>query len=117
MKSFGEDPFLLTSTIEIINFFETYGNEIGRLLDLGHFNVSTKTLNEPRNDSLEKISEFVVGYHLHDNSRLSDEHLQINTDSWFLNLLNPNAKFGTLEIHSQDILEIQSSIRVLESVL
>ena len=116
MKSFGEDPFLLSSTTEIFNFFQNNGGEIGFLLDLGHFNVSTNTLNEPREYSLEKINEYVVGYHLHDNTRLSDQHLSLSDDSWFLSSLNPKAKFGTLEIHSQNIDEIQSSIRILEGV-
>lgn len=116
-KSFGEDPFLLSSATEIYEFFENNGNDIGFLLDLGHFNVSTHTLNEPREYSLSKINDYIVGYHLHDNSRLSDQHLGLNNDSWFLPFLNPNAKFGTLEIHSQEIAEIQSSIRVLEGVL
>jgi hypothetical protein len=117
MKSFGENPFLLASTKEIGDFFENNGDEIGFLLDLGHFNVSTHTLDESREYSLEKINQYVVGYHLHDNSRLLDEHLSLTNDSWFLNHLNPKAKFGTLEIHSQSILEIQRSVRILEGVL
>lgn len=117
MRSFGENPFLLSSTEEISNFFENNGDEIGFLLDLGHFNVSTNTLDEPREHSLERINQYVVGYHLHDNSRLTDQHLSLTNNSWFLNYLNPKAIFGTLEIHSQDIREIQNSIRILEGVL
>jgi sugar phosphate isomerase/epimerase len=117
MKSFGEDPFLLSSTAEIHDFFTNNGNEIGFLLDLGHFNVSTHTLGEPRDYSLMKISDFAIGYHLHDNSRLSDQHLALSRNSWFLSFLNPKAKFGTLEIHSQDIAEIQKSVRILEGAL
>ena len=117
MKSFGEDPFLLSSTEEISIFFETHGDKVGFLLDLGHFNVSTNTLDEPREYSLERINQYVVGYHLHDNSRMSDQHLSLTDDSWFLNYLNTDAKFGTLEIHSQNILDIQTSVRILEGVL
>lgn len=117
MKSFGEDPFLLSSTAEIYEFFTNYGNEIGFLLDLGHFNVSTYTLGEPRDYSMLKINDFAIGYHLHDNFRIYDQHLALNSDSWFLSYLNPKAKFGTLEIHSQNIAEIQNSIRILEGVL
>lgn len=117
MKSFGEDPFLLSSTEEISIFFENHGDKVGLLLDLGHFNVSTNTLDEPREYSLERINQYVVGYHLHDNSRLSDQHSSLTDDSWFLNYLNTNAKFGTLEIHSQNILDIQTSVRILEGVL
>jgi len=117
MKSFGEDPFLLSSTDEISEFFKNNGNEIGLLLDLGHFNVSTHTLNEPREHSLARVDDYVVGYHLHDNSRLADQHLPLDQNSWFLTLLNPKAKFGTLEIHSQDISQIRNSIRILEGVL
>ena len=117
MKSFGEDPFLLSSTEEISIFFENHGDKVGFLLDLGHFNVSTNTLDEPREYSLERINQYVVGYHLHDNSRMSDQHLSLTDESWFLKYLNTDAKFGTLEIHSQNIVDIQTSVRILEGVL
>lgn len=114
MKSFGENPLLLVDEKEIISFFESIGSDVGLLLDVGHLSVSSKTLGQSREDSMKNLAHLVSGYHLHDNNRLSDEHKEIAPNSWFLGLLSSKARFATLEIHSQNIDEIRTSVSNVE---
>jgi sugar phosphate isomerase/epimerase len=111
--SFGCNPFLLASGQEIVDFFTNIESEVGFLLDVGHLSVSSNVLSEPREYFLEEFSDFISGYHLHENGRESDQHLEIDKNSWFLPLLNKDAPFATLEIHSQNFTEIKQSLEIL----
>lgn len=111
--SFGCNPFLLVSGQEILEFFTNIESEVGFLLDVGHLSVSSNTLSESRELLLEELSGLITGYHLHENGRDSDQHLELKEDSWFIPLLNKEAYFATLEIHSQKFAEIKHSLEIL----
>ena len=114
--SFGCNPFLLASGQEIVDFFTNIGSEVGFLLDVGHLSVSSNVLSEPREYFLKGFSDFINGYHLHENGRDSDQHLKIGENSWFMPLLNKEVDFATLEIHSQNFTEIKNSLEILRNV-
>ena len=117
LESFGVNPFLLVEPDEILRFFESVGNNVGLLLDLGHLNVSAQSLNLQNTECLAKLSKFVSGYHFSDNDGTQDQHLELSASTWFLPYIDSKAMFGTLEIHSQDATQIANSLAILEGII
>ena len=99
---------------EIFQMMDLLNEDVGFLLDVGHLKVSGHSLDFDYMKALILLNERVIGYHLSDNEGIADDHLKFNKDSWFLGKLNKNAQFATLEIHSQILEEIQSSINLLK---
>jgi len=112
---FGTNPFLLVELEEILDF--TNKSDVGLLLDVGHLNVSCQTLKSDRVKAMELLSPIVDGYHLSDNDGSSDQHAKLTPNSWFVPFLDFNAKFMTLEIHSQMKDDVFESLRVIENVV
>ena len=115
-ETFGENPLLFVEPQEILNFIEEMGNKVGLLLDIGHLKVSTSTLRLSLREAFELLSPVVEGYHLSENDGIADDHRALVSDSWILSELGDNSSFVTLEIHSQDISEIQHSVKLLSGV-
>ena len=116
LESFEVNPFLLVDPDEILQFFENIDSNVGLLLDLGHLNVSARSLQIQNIECLEKVSKFVCGYHFSDNNGREDQHLELQPTTWFLPHIDKNAEFGTLEIHSQDFKQIENSLTILEEI-
>jgi len=88
--------------------------EIPILLDFAHLNVSAQTLNFSRADALKKISHNIVGYHFSDNNGLADTNKHVTENSWFLQYIDPNIKYLTLEVYTSDMKELHRDIEILE---
>ena len=106
---------MLVEVEEILNFLDGMDNEIGLLLDVGHLNVSSKSLGFERTRAILELREVAEGYHLSENNGLADDHLALEQDFWGLDYLGSEAEFVTLEIHSQDLTEMFNSINLLKS--
>jgi len=116
LESFEVNPFLLVDPEEILHFFENVDKNVGLLLDLGHLNVSARSLQLQNIECLEKVSKYVCGYHFSDNNGQEDQHLELQCTTWFLPHIDKNVEFGTLEIHSQDFNQIENSLSILEEI-
>lgn len=116
MEAHAGNKLLLVDPYEIEYFLNICQN-VGLLLDLGHLSVSSKSLGFDKFQALQQLDEYTVGYHVSDNNTLSDQHLELNTDSWFLGRLKKNVEFITLEIHSGSISEFNNSKALLLSTL
>jgi len=114
LQNFGTNPFLLVEVEEILNFLDGMDNEIGLLLDIGHLNVSSKSLGFERTRAILELREVAEGYHLSENNGLADDHLALEQDFWGLDYLGSEAEFVTLEIHSQEPTEMFESINLLK---
>lgn len=88
--------------------------EIPILLDFAHLNVSAHTLNFSRVDALKKISHNIVGYHFSDNNGFADTNNHVTENSWFLQYIDPNIKYLTLEVYTSDIKKLHHDIEILE---
>lgn len=84
-----DDPFSFISTPEDIEFFLNYfekNKNVGILLDLGHINISSKTLNYDKFSFLKKIfkkyGEKIFEIHLSGNNGVNDLHELTLEDSW-----------------------------------
>ena len=113
LKNFHGNPFLMVEPEEIRSLVELFGNRIGLLLDLGHLNVSSNSLGFGRVEVLLDLADVTVGYHVHSNDGLTDQHLKVESTAWYLPHLRNDVEFFTLEVHSQDLDEINTSINNL----
>ena len=86
-------------------------------MDLGHLKVSSTTLRFDLIEAISILNPIVEGYHLHDNDSISDEHKTFTNETWFISKLKRDAHFYTLEIHSLDIPDILSSVKILKESL
>lgn len=114
LKTYQSNFLLMVTPEEIFQMMDLLNEDVGFLLDVGHLKVSGHSLDFDYMKALILLNERVIGYHLSDNEGIADDHLKFNKDSWFLGKLNKNAQFATLEIHSQILEEIQSSINLLK---
>jgi len=60
---------------------------LGITLDLGHLNVSAKSLNFDKNEFIRRIRGKVFAVHIHDNDATVDSHELLKEDSWILRVL------------------------------
>ena len=113
----GENSLLLVEPQEILDFIADCDGKAGLLLDLGHLKVSSTTLRFDLIEAISILNPIVEGYHLHDNDSISDEHKTFTNETWFISKLKRDAHFYTLEIHSLDIPDILSSVKILKESL
>jgi hypothetical protein len=105
LENFG-NILCLTTFSEINAFFEELELNSHLLLDVGHLNVSTKSLGLDRITELSKLNSFAGGYQLSANSGLQDEHSCFDKSAWFLKHINLKLDYITLEIGNNDLTEI-----------
>ena len=98
---------------EIEELFKRINSDnLGILLDLGHLKVTSNWLNFDKDDFVEKVAEKVFEIHLHDNDSKFDSHLNVNKNSWAIDVLK---RFNfkdipiTLEPNNLDIKEIKKT--------
>lgn len=99
---YGEDPLLLTSPNEIIEFLKTMPSNVGILLDVAHLNVSAKTLEYSREEAHEQLRPFIRAYHLSENDGTKDSNEPINENSWFWKYIKPSVQYISLEVYGCD---------------
>ena len=60
---------------------------MGFLIDLGHLNVTVKSLNFNRMKFIRNLITFIGTMHIQDNNGYEDLHHPITEESWVLNLM------------------------------
>lgn len=110
---------LLTRASEFERLFaEIPSTNLGINLDLGHLNVSAKSLSFERQEFIETIKQKIFSVHLHDNDALTDSHQPLGVDSWIIPLLggeniDEQAPL-VLEMHNLTIDRIYSQIDLIK---
>jgi sugar phosphate isomerase/epimerase len=102
MDSFGENFLLMVDPDEICEVIAALDGQVGLLLDVGHLNVSAKTLGFDRLEALKKLGHLAEGYHLSSNDGHSDMHHALSNKDWFWSDLSKDSAFYTVEIHTPD---------------
>jgi len=90
-------------------------SNFGILVDVGHLNVSARTLGLDRHRFIDTLAPHIAAFHLSDNDGVTDQHLPFANDAWFLPRLRdvPDATV-TLELTN---LEIDQMLSVRDLVL
>lgn len=113
-REFKENPFLLTNPKEIKKFFSKLDSNIGLLLDVAHFKVSSNTEKFNLKKGYKQIFKFIKAIHLSDNNGKADTNSKIRKDSWFLKILKKNLDYYSIEVYSKSIKLLKSQINLIK---
>ncbi|MDA9802793.1 sugar phosphate isomerase/epimerase [bacterium] len=102
MDSFGQNFLLMVDPDEICEVIAALDGQVGLLLDVGHLNVSAKTLGFDRFAALKTLGHLAEGHHLSSNDGSADMHLALSNQDWFWSDLASDSAFYTVEIHTSD---------------
>lgn len=117
LETFGEDPLLLTNPEEISSFMERAPSNVGLLIDVAHLKVSATTRSFDMVDAHEKIKKWVKGYHLSDNSGVSDTNDPVTDESWFWDHLVRGLDNYTIEVYRQPLSNLVAQCTMTEKML
>ena len=110
---FNCNPFLFVDDKEINDVMPNFPKNVKLLLDVGHLNVSAKTLKFDKINFISKCNKWIKGYQLSENNGLEDENKPIKSNSWFLKHIKKN-KFYSLEIKLKNLITTNKQIKILE---
>lgn len=111
LLQYKKNPLLFVETEEIISIIKKLPSNVGILLDLGHLNVSAKTLGFCKYDFIIKCNKWIGGYHLSENDGVSDQNKPIKDKSWFWKLLKKNSTYS-LEIKFKNISFLKEQFKL-----
>jgi sugar phosphate isomerase/epimerase len=111
LLKYKKNPLLFVRTNEIISIMNKLPSNIGILLDVGHLNISAKTLNFCKYEFIRKCNFWIKGYHLSENNGLHDQNNPIKENSWFWRFLKKNLTYS-LEIKYKNIPSLKKQIKL-----
>jgi len=113
----GINPFMLTNYNEYLELKKNI--ELKLLLDVGHLQVSSKSLNLDFYDELEKLIMISDYIHLSENDGLHDQHRCLSNSSAFFNILrNYSLKDKTVTIEvCEDIQKVRMSYDLINEII
>jgi sugar phosphate isomerase/epimerase len=118
LQLFGENPLLLCDISEIKEFFSKIDSrDIGLLMDVGHFKVSSRTLNFDLESSICALNQYIKGYHLSENDAEQDSNFHFDNKSWFWKNLNKKLDYYSVEVKSKNIKLLQSQISSIKEFI
>lgn len=98
-------------------FCELPSPNLGVNLDLGHLNVSARTLGFDKADFIRRIKNRIFAVHVHQNNGESDSHQPLKEKSWALYALEKeqlNEKIPiVLEAHNLTLEDVLSQLRLI----
>lgn len=118
----GKNKFLLLCEYwEIENLFKKINSlNLGLLLDLGHLKVASHWLKFNKDWFVDKVANKVFEIHIHENNGRQDLHLNIDENSWCLDVINKKIFRNTpicLEAHNLTIRDIKKSYNLINNKL
>lgn len=110
---FGTNPLMCCSATEVCSIFSKLPSEIGLLLDVGHLNVSAKTLGFNKEHFISDSSKLIQALHLSDNDEENDLNQMISASSWFKDLGNElDLHYATLEVYNIEKKLIKEQLEI-----
>ena len=101
---------------EIIDILEKFNGQIKLLMDVGHFKVSSKTLNFNKK-YIKTLDKYIIGYHLSDNNGLHDLNRPFTKYSWFWKYLNKNLDYYVDEVYEKKLDKVKDCYDILQGKL
>ncbi|MBI2156811.1 MAG: TIM barrel protein [Candidatus Rokubacteria bacterium] len=89
---------------------------LGFLVDVGHVNVSARSLGFDRRAFVEAVAGHVAAFHLSDNDGAADDNRPFDTAAWFVPLLRefPGAAV-VIEAYRLELAQIRACAAVVEA--
>ena len=116
-KEFKCNPFLMVESEECLNIMDKTPSNINLLIDFGHLNVSSKTMNFDKAVFLDKCSDHIHAYHLSENKGIQDENDPISVNSWFWNYIKLNLSYYSLEIYGSKTTELKKQFTLAKQII
>ncbi len=116
LKTFRQNPLLMCDYKEINLILKKLPKNVGLLLDVGHLNVSSKTLGFDKIKYIKSLRKKIFAAHLSDNNGVEDLNEPIKNNSWFWKYIK-NLNYYTLEIKSKDINVLKNQISLTKKKL
>jgi len=91
-------------------------NNVGLLLDVGHFKISSKTLNFNLLKGYKKIKKYIKGYHLNDNDGINDKNFPFTRKSWFVDILKKNLNYYSIEVNKKFKNHYPNLINIIKKI-
>ena len=107
----------MTTSDEVMYVLNSVPSSVKILIDVGHLNVSARTLQLNPLEELLRLQPFASAYHVSENNGLQDQNLPIYSDSWFVPYINKNAFFMTLEVYRESPQTLYSQLMLLRELV
>ena len=107
-------PLLMIQASELIDLMENTPQNVNLLIDIGHLNVSSNSVNFDKIDFLNSCNKWIQSYHLSENSGFDDSNDKILDNSWFWKYLKKDVKFLSLEIYGISLDEMIDQLNLLK---
>jgi len=113
-----KDHLLMQQPKEYKEFMLKYSNsDIGINLNIGHLNLAANAFDFNRSDFVDLIQNYIVAMELSHNDGMEDQHLPLQQDGWYWDLINdPRFKgaYKILEFRNTTIIEIVKNIHKMQ---
>jgi len=113
-----KNHLLMQQLGEYKEFMEKYSSEdIGISLNIGHLNLAANAFNFKRADFVNLVQDYILAMELSHNNGVEDQHLPLNPDGWYWNLiLDPRFEnsYKILEFRNTKISEIEKNIQMIK---
>ena len=86
-------PFIFSGFHESIKFVESLPRDCGVLLDIGHLNVSSKTMSYDGDVLIKEIQNRINAFHLSHNEGLVDSNKPLKDNTPYLSYVKKIDKF------------------------
>lgn len=111
----GDDLYFGAIAEELFEIIDKVDSErLFALLDMGHLNVTARTLGVEPTLFVKLLASKIAALHLSDNDGMVDSHEAIRMDSWFWPLLDfmPPAAPWIIEVRAATLESIQKQVAI-----
>lgn len=113
-----KDHLLMQCPEEYEEFMSKYSSiDIGINLNVGHLNLAANAFDFNRQDFVDLIQDYIVAMELSHNDGLEDQHLPLQPDGWYWDLINDRRfkdTFKILEFRNTPIAKIINNINLIQ---
>lgn len=117
LKSFGENPLLLTSPDEIEMIMKIMPKNVRLLLDVAHLKVSARSLGFSPEEAHRQLLPYIDAYHLSDNNGTEDSNMPFDESAWFWKDLKTNLDYYSVEVYREPIEKLRAQQVLVEKML
>jgi sugar phosphate isomerase/epimerase len=113
-----KDHLLMQRPEEYDEFMIKYSSsDIGINLNIGHLNLAANVFQYKRGDFVDLIQDFIVAMELSHNNGVEDQHLPLQPDGWYWDLIHDTRFKGAykiLEFRNTPISEIVENTHMIQ---
>ncbi len=114
---YKSNPFLMCDLEDCIYIMNNTPNNVNLLIDVGHLNVSARTLKFNKYNFLQKCKKWIKAYHLSNNNGFDDQNALITEKSWFWNVIKKNLDYYSLEINTNNLTILLNQLKLVKKKL